>query len=110
MWSCREPEETRSVPITSQYSLETSVAEACRALRARQGSTAVGVYGHDSATRTVRAVIDHNSDFAVVVVPEPGTLALAGLGLAAATALLRRHRAAWGRSNADHRTLPARHS
>ena len=57
-------------------------------------STAVGVYGHDSATRTVWAVIDHNSDFAVVVVPEPGTLALAGLGLAAATALLRRRRAA----------------
>jgi len=43
------------------------------------GFTTVGQYGIDSATGTVWAVTDHNSQFAVV--PEPGTLGLAGLML-----------------------------
>ena len=45
-------------------------------------TSALGVYGHDSTSNTAWAVIDHNSDFAVIVVPEPGTFVLAGLGLA----------------------------
>jgi hypothetical protein len=55
-------------------------------------TTALGVYGHDAASNTVWAVVDHNSDFAVIVVPEPGTFALAGLGLAGVIALIRRRR------------------
>jgi hypothetical protein len=40
---------------------------------------ALGRYGVDTASNTVWAVIDHNSDFAVV--PEPATTVLMGLGL-----------------------------
>jgi len=46
----------------------------------------LGSWGRDTTTNTAWAVIDHNSDFAVIAVPEPATLALlgvaAGLGLA----------------------------
>jgi len=38
----------------------------------------IGAYGVDATNNTVWAVIDHNSDFAVV--PEPGTYALLALG------------------------------
>lgn len=59
-------------------------------------TTALGVYGRDTATNTAWAVIDHNSDFAVVAVPEPSAVALAaGLaGLPVLLRLLRRRRAA----------------
>ncbi len=40
----------------------------------------LGSYGLDTTTNTVWAVIDHNSDFAVIAVPEPGTYALLALG------------------------------
>ncbi len=48
----------------------------------------LGTYGFDTANGTVWAVLNHNSDFAVV--PEPGAWALLGLG---AAVILRR----WGR-------------
>jgi hypothetical protein len=51
--------------------------------------SALGTYGVDTTTNTVWAVLDHNSDFAVVAVPEPGVL---GLALIGAGALLRRRR------------------
>jgi len=54
-------------------------------------TTALGTYGHDSATNSVWAVVNHNSDFAVIVVPEPAALPVAGLAAAAALGLARRH-------------------
>jgi hypothetical protein len=52
-------------------------------------SSAVGAYGVDPVGNTTWAVIDHNSSFAVVAVPEPGSIALACLGLGSLTWLLR---------------------
>lgn len=43
----------------------------------------LGSWGYDEANNTVWAVLDHNSDFAVIAVPEPTTVALFGLGLGA---------------------------
>jgi hypothetical protein len=59
-------------------------------------SSALGVYGHDAENSTVWAVVNHNSDFAVIVVPEPGTLAMAVFGVAAGIVGLGRRRAARG--------------
>ena len=49
----------------------------------------LNVYGVDSVNNNVWAVIDHNSEFAVMTVPEPAALALFALG---GLALLRRRR------------------
>jgi autotransporter-associated beta strand protein len=54
--------------------------------------TTVGQYGVDTTTQTVWVVADTNSEF--VVVPEPATLAFAGVAAATGVALLRRRRAA----------------
>jgi sulfatase modifying factor 1 len=61
------------------------------------GTTMLRAYGLDVANQPVWAVIDHNSDFGVtnngiLLVPEPGTLALAGLRLAGVAVGLRRRR------------------
>ncbi len=52
----------------------------------------VGQYGVDTSAGTAWVVTDHNSQF--VIVPEPGTLALAAAGLAGGIWYLRRRRAA----------------
>ncbi|NQW48273.1 MAG: hypothetical protein HQ464_10980, partial [Planctomycetes bacterium] len=49
-----------------------------------------GYFGLDTQANTVWAVIDHNSDFAVVVVPEPHGMLWAAAGLAMAVIRLRR--------------------
>ena len=49
-----------------------------------------GYFGLDTQANTVWAVIDHNSDFAVIVVPEPQTLCLTAAGLAIVLCRLRR--------------------
>jgi len=53
-----------------------------------------GAYGVDAAGNTAWAVIDHNSSFAVVVVPEPGVTVFACLGLGGLIHFLRRRRRA----------------
>jgi fibronectin-binding autotransporter adhesin len=62
------------------------------------GTTMLGAYGLDLANQQVWAVIDHNSDFGVtnggiLVVPEPSSYLLAGLGIAGGWWQLRRRRA-----------------
>ena len=53
-------------------------------------SYGLGTYGVDLDNNVVWAVLNHNSDFAVV--PEPGTFALAALGLSSLMACCRRGR------------------
>ena len=57
----------------------------------------LGSWGRDTTTNTVWAVVNHNSEYAsIIVVPEPGALSLAGVGLALVcwTAARRRCRSA----------------
>jgi hypothetical protein len=61
------------------------------------GTTMLGAYGLDVNNQQVWAVIDHNSDFGVtnngiLVVPEPSTLAVVGIGLAGGGMWLKRRR------------------
>ncbi len=50
-----------------------------------------GYFGLDTQTNTVWAVIDHNSDFAVIIVPEPQALGWVAVTLAIGLWRLRRH-------------------
>jgi hypothetical protein len=50
----------------------------------------LGSWGRDPATNTAWAVIDHNSDFVVIAVPEPSTMLLGVAGLAVAGLAVRR--------------------
>lgn len=52
----------------------------------------LGSWGRDTATNSVWAVVDHNSDFAVIAVPEPATSALLLAAVAAGLAGLDRRR------------------
>jgi autotransporter-associated beta strand protein len=54
----------------------------------------LGSWGRDTTAKTVWAVVNHNSDYAaIIVVPEPGALSLAGIGAAVAAwcVIRRRH-------------------
>jgi len=44
-------------------------------------TSALGTWGHDSATNTVWAALDHNSEFAVMPVPEPAGAMVAVIAL-----------------------------
>jgi hypothetical protein len=57
------------------------------------GVAMLGAYGVDTAGNTTWAVINHNSDFAVNVVPEPGTVALFAIGGAFLCGIRRRYQA-----------------
>jgi len=51
----------------------------------------LGSWGRDTTAKTVWAVVNHNSEYAaIIVVPEPGTLSLAGIGAAVAAWCVRR--------------------
>jgi len=52
----------------------------------------LGSWGRDPATKTTWAVIDHNSQFVVIAVPEPSALLLAAGGLAMAACRFTRRR------------------
>jgi|GEM_PF-1332391 len=52
----------------------------------------LGAWGYDVASGSVWAVLDHNSEFAVMVVPEPGTYAMLGIGAALLACWRRRRR------------------
>jgi len=53
---------------------------------------ALGAWGYDATTTTAWAVIDHNSQFAVLAVPEPAAALLALIGLCACGGRCFRHR------------------
>ena len=52
----------------------------------------LGSWGRDATTKTVWAVVNHNSDYAVIVVPEPGAISLAAVGVALVGWSLRKRR------------------
>jgi hypothetical protein len=61
-------------------------------LRAWQAGDALGTYGVDTVNKVAWAVLDHNSQFAVIAVPEPGGMAFLGAALAAAAVAWRANR------------------
>ena len=60
----------------------------------RTPANSLGAFGIDTAGDTIWAVIDHNSQFAAVPVPEPSSLTLASLGILAAGWIASRRRTA----------------
>jgi fibronectin-binding autotransporter adhesin len=56
-------------------------------------SAYLGSWGRDAGSQTVWAVVDHNSQFTVIAVPEPATLGMVVAGLAVVAAVTRRR---WG--------------
>ena len=71
-----------------------SWADYLAAAPGRTVENSVGAYGVDAATNTAWAAINHNSEFVVVIVPEPGTAALLAMGIAGAAWAIRRRRSA----------------
>jgi fibronectin-binding autotransporter adhesin len=66
-----------------------SWAEYLAATPAATPANSLGVYGRDTVGNSVWAVVNHNSDFAVIAVPEPTTWALV-VGAAVTAGLARR--------------------
>lgn len=67
---------------TTGGSAITNYAGSFAASGAAATASYLGSWGYDTTNETVWAVLDHNSEFAVITIPEPQTWVLIGFGIA----------------------------